>query len=335
MSKSYLTNSQMWTSFWISVHEAPHEIVEIQSGVENLSFRNFLYIYPWVGGRTFGYVSKMKIPAAPSHYYDLATAVTEKCVEIAEKKGCSFLQFDLNDVQGIDFLEQELLSRLRKKGISLKASRKSLQYHHTIVKDCHDLQPQQGLDNKSLQLFFDINNRWFLQTSTKLRRYTRKALQSDLRVRIGKSELLNDFFRLLKDTSKRQAFATHATEYYTKLAEVGKSHIIIVYDGDKPVSAWFGIFDEDTMYYLYGGNTPEGMRKRSSYLAQLAALSLISQLGLSYYDLGGYDKDKGYGLFKEMFHGDIITFPGDWTIPLKKDYPFINNLLKIRDLFKS
>jgi SanA protein len=64
------------------------------------------------------------------------------------------------------------------------------------------------------------------------------------------------------------------------------------------------------MVYLYGGNTAISRKRHGQYLIHLAALYLATQEDTQFYDLGGYDSDKGYGQFKEGYKGALRSFLG-------------------------
>ncbi len=88
------------------------------------------------------------------------------------------------------------------------------------------------------------------------------------------------------------------------------TYIIVIHHKKIAVAAWLGICNNNTLYYLYGGATERGFELNAQYLIQLCAFKLAARLKAQYYDLGGYDPDKGYGTFKECFHGEILNFPG-------------------------
>jgi lipid II:glycine glycyltransferase (peptidoglycan interpeptide bridge formation enzyme) len=101
--------------------------------------------------------------------------------------------------------------------------------------------------------------------------------------------------------------------------------LITLSDENGPQSVWFGVSFDDTMYYLYGGNTEVSFKKYGQYLVHLVATEIIARENLKKYDLGGYDSTKGFGKFKDGYRGEIVHALGPIDIILKKQlFTYIN-----------
>lgn len=136
------------------------------------------------------------------------------------------------------------------------------------------------------------------------------------------------FWQTLDQTSKKRKFGTHGKEYYKSLFKLPFSYIINIKLNNVVMSSWFGIQNNNSLVYLYGGNTDEGLTNKSQYFIHLVALKLLKQLELDYYDLGGYDPDTGYGKFKANYKGKITTFVGPIDIILEsRKYSFTSKFV--------
>lgn len=68
--------------------------------------------------------------------------------------------------------------------------------------------------------------------------------------------------------------------------------------------------------YLFGASTPEGNRRKASYLLQWDALTAARSRGMRWYDLGGIDpaENKGVYRFKSRMSGIDVTAPGPFEL---------------------
>jgi lipid II:glycine glycyltransferase (peptidoglycan interpeptide bridge formation enzyme) len=315
----YLTSSDQWLEFWKSAQPTNHSTLKVTLPDKNHT-SSWLYVYPWVQNKRFAYASRI-YSQTPDMLIDLIRELINK----SKEAHCSFLQFDL-DAHISTEQADALIAELKKMGIKVKPARKSLQYHQTIVVNCTDLHPVSGHALSDISKFYQLNTHFFSLRSTKFRRYAKKSLQAGLDIKIGGKDLFFDFWTLLSQTAVRQGFHTHQRSYYETLIQQLQTHIIVAYHKQIPVAAWLGIINHNSLYYLYGGTSADGFAFNAQYLIQLTAFKLASEYQVQLYDLGGYDSSKGYGTFKECLHGEIISFPGEWEIPISPDY-FVNNML--------
>jgi lipid II:glycine glycyltransferase (peptidoglycan interpeptide bridge formation enzyme) len=255
---------------------------------------------------------------------DIKLAV-EKALEIAKIQKCSFVKidFDENFQQGL----QLILDNYK-----IIQNTKPLQYKSTMTLDLEIILEILPDDN-----FFENSKIFWKTTNNNVQRYTKKAnLANNWTVSTQKT-LTNfeHFWQVYKATSNRQDFKTHTKDYYQKLYELDFSKIIILFSHNIPQAVWFGIATENTLTYLYGGNTDFALANLGQYKIQLEAVKLAVANNLRFYDLGGYEAGKGYARFKENYKGDIRVFsdPLDIIVNLFW-YNFVNFSVKIIKLFK-
>lgn len=276
----------------------------------------------------------------------------EKTVELAKAEKSVFIKADFDhqvtDLFGI--LDNSELVNFLKNNLGKPAtlSSKVIQYLSTITLDIELAQSkfnselpkfigntpsasQTPLLSKeklgmSLLEFFEQSSEFWKTTNSNIRRYTRKSLQIGWVCDEVKSESnFEDFWEVYSQTSKRQKFTTYSKSYTKLLYDKNFSHIILLRDESGVAqSCWIGIESENTLTYLYGGNTEKGLEKYGQYLIHLVAVRLCVFKKLRFYDLGGYDSKHGYGKFKEGFHGEVRNFLGPVDILLQ---PFVYNVV--------
>ncbi|WPM05748.1 lipid II:glycine glycyltransferase FemX [Borreliella sinica] len=155
---------------------------------------------------------------------------------------------------------------------------------------------------------------------------------------------LNAFYKLYKETSKRDKFAIHSKEYIQNLIEIYKQDknaqikLIIAFYNNIIVSGIIvGIYKEKAVY-LYGASSKEYRNLMPNYAVQFKAIQILKQLGIKEYDLLGIppiaNKQhplSGLFAFKTGFGGNIIHRIGCYDFIYKNFiYKIFANLEKLR-----
>ena len=285
----YFTTTAAWSDFWMS---AQHDLVD--------SFLRYNQrIFVWRGPLTshFWYIPHLSL----TQKQELNEIIIE-----AKKQGVTWITTEC-----AENFDHSLLPLYRTDAL------KKLQYHATIVLDTNSFVPTTDFNQ-----IYHQNHAYLLGWSATARRKLKKAMGYGWHVSTEKTpQALTDFLTIYHDTSTRQQFAVHPNAYYETLFSKPESRIIVLKNTQGIVcGCWFGYVSTDTLTYLYGGNTTEALDQNGQYCIQLAALNMAKHEQLRWYDLGGYEKNTGYGRFKEGFHGILRQFKGPLDIvidPLK------------------
>jgi lipid II:glycine glycyltransferase (peptidoglycan interpeptide bridge formation enzyme) len=331
----FLQSSQ-WSKFWQESNNPKNHRIIRRNGI-------IVYEYPWLLGFKFWYLPRTNLDLNnPEDQQKF-----EKIKNLAQKDSkIIFLQFGLDasfsqKYQDLETLKLELESNLKEK---LVISRKKLQWCKTSILDLNDLiLPNENLDLEnltvaSLQDFLAKNTEFFKQRNENVRRYTKKSLTSSFQVISQKTTAnFEKFYTLMQQTATRQGFFLHPKDYYKALFEKDFSYLFLLEDENgQPQSAWFGVYLEQTLVYLYGANSENSLAHKGQYLDHLIALWLGKSLNAQFYDLGGVEETKGYGQFKLNYHGKLINYWGELDLPLQKTTYFaINWLLGLKNFFKQ
>lgn len=144
-------------------------------------------------------------------------------------------------------------------------------------------------------------------------------------------EAFNIYLELYFATTKRQNYHGHSREYHRKIWETLKARdmarVLIGFYDNKPLTAWMLFNFKDTLYYPYGGSSPEHRETMHSNLVAWEAVKLGKRLGLKYFDMWGAlgpeadPKDPWYGFhrFKQGYGGDLVEYIGSFDFIL--NYP--------------
>jgi len=140
---------------------------------------------------------------------------------------------------------------------------------------------------------------------------------------------VDDFFKIMEQTSKRDGFGIHDIDHYKKLVEVlGPRGMIKVYlakfEG-RYIAGNIVSFFGNTVSYLHGASANEYRNVMAPYLLQWQAITDAKKSGFQYYDFWGIapnDNPKhswaGVTRFKKSFGGEQLSFPGTYDIVVSK-----------------
>lgn len=180
------------------------------------------------------------------------------------------------------------------------------------------LQPQQTLVLDTAQAPDDM----LVEMHQKTRYNIRLAEKKQVAVRWGMTDAdLNEFLRLMHQTSERQGIRLHDDRYYQKLfstlRDAGLAELILGEYNGAVRAAHMIIWHGTTATYLHGGSDDSTKDAMVPYLLQWETIKRAHQRGMKEYDLWGVapedmptHKWAGITRFKRGFGGRLVVFPG-------------------------
>ncbi|WP_215539444.1 lipid II:glycine glycyltransferase FemX [Borreliella bavariensis] len=210
-----------------------------------------------------------------------------------------------------------------------------------LKKSFDDIQPS---NTTILNLNNSIEN--ILLNMKKKTRYNIKlSTKKNLNIIIDdKFKHLNEFYKLYKETSKRDKFTIHSEEYIKNLIEIfeqdknAQIKLIFAFYNNIIISGIIvGIYKEKAVY-LYGASSKEYRNLMPNYAVQFKAIQILKKLGIKEYDFLGIPPIankkhplSGLFAFKTGFGGDIIHRIGCYDFIYKNFiYQIYANLEKLR-----
>ncbi len=153
---------------------------------------------------------------------------------------------------------------------------------------------------------------------------------------------LEDYLKILKETTKRQAFYAHSNTYFkdmwSTLSASGMAHILkAVYEG-KTLVTWIVFIHNNVLYYPYGASSSEHKELMASNLMMWEAIKFGKKNNCQSFDMWGSlgpdadPKDPWYGFhkFKEGYGGVLTRFIGSYDLvinaPMYKIFRMVENL---------
>ena len=211
---------------------------------------------------------------------------------------------------------------------------------------------------RTVKVLLDDDDSILSRMHQKTRYNTRLALRKGITVHPepADGDGFNAFYRLMQETSTRNAFAIHSDAYYRGvLTTFGDDAALMVARTDNgiPVAALVVVRFGDEAVYLYGASTSDAEHRtmHPGFALQFETMRWARERGCRLYDLWGipeHDPDttttdegnrlaptrgddwRGLFEFKTRFGGEIVSYPK----PLQRDYvPVLPGL--VRRIFRS
>jgi FemAB family len=332
----YFLQFDKWTKFWEKVNGGQHKVFKFEINNGSFSLNTVVYQYPWYFGQKFWYVAKGGVlvdlkTQGLNNWQDISVKELEKLFweldnviyHEAKKQGICYIKVDWEEglTQRLEIQTNlDLLNFYKTKYAGGKISNKIIQYLQTMTLDVKLIAKAKTFKLSQLSEFYDYSRPLWNTTNSNVKRYTKKSLTLGWQISVDKTdENFEDFWQVYSATKDRQAFVTQTKEYTRQLFDQDFSRIIILRNSvGEPCCVWQGIVFGNTFVYLSGGNNQYSFDNYGQYLMHLVAIWMGYNENLEVYDLGGYDKTKGFGRFKENYKGQIRTFLGDIDIPVKK-----------------
>ncbi len=173
----------------------------------------------------------------------------------------------------------------------------------------------------------------------KTRYNIRLAAKKGVLIKVDNTRI-DDFLRLMSQTTERDNFFAHDADYYRAMAQFDPNFIKLIlaeYQG-QVIAAGLFCFCQPTVIYMHGASSNEFRNIMAPYLLQWAAIKQAQELGYKYYDFYGIDAQKWPGVtrFKEGFGGTEINYAGTFDLVLQPGWYFIYKLLRwLRRGFKK
>jgi FemAB-related protein (PEP-CTERM system-associated) len=144
-----------------------------------------------------------------------------------------------------------------------------------------------------------------LAVPRKHRAELRKALANPaLRVEMGRSpRLIRDHYRVYAQSVHNLGTPVFPARLLTEvLKKFGQDcDIMVVYDGERPVSAVLSLYHGGTAMPYWGGGIADARRLRSNELMYFRLMSHARERGMTRFDFGRSKKDSGQAAWKKSF----------------------------------
>lgn len=216
---------------------------------------------------------------------------------------------------------------------------KSLEQSHNEHKTVNFLKNYQVEEGRSLftpytfQIDLTLSEDKLMSNMTSKTRYnTRLAMKKGVTVFEDSSEKgLEDYLKVLNETTSRQAFYAHTPDYFRQMWQVFKDsnimHILKASYENQVIVTWILFTFNDVLYYPYGASSSQHREVMASNLMMWEAIRFGQKHNCQLFDLWGAlgpnpdPKDPWFGFhrFKKSYGGRLVEHIG--TYDLVYNYP--------------
>lgn len=171
------------------------------------------------------------------------------------------------------------------------------------------------LDENYFTYILDLRNGkdfvWNSLVKSKTRNQVRKTEKLDYHIKTGKTELLDDFYKVISEAWRDLGTPTHSKAFYKNIVEgFGESgycaEFIVLYLNKEPVSGACLIYDEYTIHHPYAAT----LKKYNKLSLNNALYWNIILFGLEkkiqFFDLGRSRKDQGTSTYKLSWGAEAV-----------------------------
>jgi lipid II:glycine glycyltransferase (peptidoglycan interpeptide bridge formation enzyme) len=135
-----------------------------------------------------------------------------------------------------------------------------------------------------------------------------------------------DYWKLMEETTSRQAFYAHDKAYHQKMwwemKKAGQAHLFKAVYKKKVLSAWIVFILNGVLYYPYGASSREHRELMANNLLAWEVIKFGKNKGCRLFDMWGSlgsspnKNDPWYGFhkFKEGYGGELVEFVGSWDL---------------------
>lgn len=153
----------------------------------------------------------------------------------------------------------------------------------------------------------------------------------------------DDFYRLLRETAKRDNFNLHPKNYYQNIFEIlttNNAFLVLAKLNNKILTINLILLFGETAYFVFGGSSDEYKNLMAPHLSHWQGIIEAKNRGCKFYNFGGvgpstslkvnnYDQFEGISRFKKRFGGELLEYSDSYDLILKRLWYFLYNLRKI------
>ena len=152
-------------------------------------------------------------------------------------------------------------------------------------------------------------------------------------------EGMEDYIRLMEETTKRQGFFNHNGEYFRRMFKIFPKDTLRIFEavyGDEVLTAWILFKFNGKLYYPYGASSNSHRELMPNNLIMWKAIQYGKKLNCSVFDLWGClgpnpdTENSWYGFhkFKAGYNPQLVEYIGTFDFVYK---PFMYKLFNLAD----
>lgn len=199
---------------------------------------------------------------------------------------------------------------------------KAIGAEHIEFRDCFKQDDLASKENKvTMMLYFpNTQEELWSQLGTKLRAQIKKAEMNNLQVKIGRQELINDFYSVFAQNMRDLGTPVYSKQFFQHmLNQNGSANIVVIYYQQKAVSTGFVIGWKNTMEIPWASTIRSANKFGSNMKLYWEILKFALSQGYEIFDFGRSSKNTNTFRFKKQWGS--TPHPLYWHYWLPNNYP--------------
>lgn len=250
-------------------------------------------------------LSWIEIARGPVFLNEKNTEIIKEIINFAKEENAVFIRFSS-------------YKKLEIQGIKLKNTKYDHHPENTLIIDLEKTEDE------------------ILKNMKQKARYNIKIAKKN-GVLIEKSNNVDEFYKILSITSKRDGFSIHKKSYYQKMLESMSENccLFLAKYQNKVIAGGIFVYLEDYATYYYGASDNTYRNIMPTYLLQWYAIKEAKNRNCKYYDFLGVSPENnknhylaGVSEFKRKFGGKTINYPQAKDLVIKPIYYFLYHIYK-------
>jgi predicted N-acyltransferase len=153
---------------------------------------------------------------------------------------------------------------------------------------------------------------WKNKIKSKTRNQVRKGEKTDFVVKFGKTELLDDFYKVISTAWRDLGTPTHGKSFYGNIVTAFPENsgygscFCVIYVQNKPVSAACLIYDQNSLHHPYAATLKEYNHLSMNNVLYWNIMKFAISKNIHYFDLGRSRKDQSTVPFKQSWGAEPV-----------------------------
>lgn len=204
---------------------------------------------------------------------------------------------------------------------------KSLGVEHIEYRDCRKFDDMPVKEAKVTMLLNlpDTSEQLWKDLGTKLRAQIKKAERNQLQSKIGRKELLNDFYRVFARNMRDLGTPVYAKNFFANMLEYNPSaRIVVIYHAGNPVSTGFILGWRNTMEIPWASTIRPANKLDANMKLYWEILKFSVSQGYQNFDFGRSSIDANTYKFKKQWGAKPHPLYWHYWLPNHQPLPEIN-----------
>ena len=174
-----------------------------------------------------------------------------------------------------------------------------------------------------LDIRLGIDDVWEKKIKSKTRNQIRKGLKHKLKIKIGHSDLLEEFYYIISRCWRDLGTPTHKKKFYYQIIKNfgDRSKMIVIYYKDKPVSCALMIICKNTIHHPFAATIKDYNKLSINNVLYWNIIQYAIKNGIQYFDMGRSRYNQGTYKYKLSWGAETQPLYYNYLVKDKGEIP--------------